>query len=264
MDSNGLVTITTDFGTQDIYAGVIKGVIYTMNSYTHIIDITNDIPAHDILNAAFTLVRAYEYFPEGTVHMAVVDPGVGGERMSVAIRTDHYYFVGPDNGIFTMVFQKEPAREIREIKNSPFIRDNISSTFHGRDVFAPCAGALAAGKDFSRIGPRVKSLVDLDYPHAKIDGNVMKGEILTVDSFGNLISNISAGEFNKFAGNRNIDVYFATDRFDTVRSFYGEVSPGDPLLLFGSSGFLEVSMNGGSASTYYMTSVGSTITIRRS
>jgi S-adenosyl-L-methionine hydrolase (adenosine-forming) len=151
MDTSGIITLTTDFGTRDPYAGIMKGMALTANPSAIIVDITHEIPPQDILNAAFTLMRAYQYFPAGTVHVAVVDPEVGGSRKRIAVRTERHIFVGPDNGIFGMVFQREAPLEIREIVNPPFVTERISNTFHGRDIFAPCAGHLSAGGTFPML-----------------------------------------------------------------------------------------------------------------
>jgi len=264
MKMSGLVTLITDFGTKDPYAGITKGMINEANKEVRIIDITHDIQAHDVLSAAFTLVRAYEYFPAGTVHVAIVDPEVGSKQRNIAVQTDQYMFVGPDNGIFSMVYEKEKNKEIREINNPTYFYKRVSSTFHGRDIYAPCAGHLSAGRDFTEIGQIVTNHKRIVYPEVIQDGNILKGEIVSIDSFGNLISNVPVHKFKSFAGKRKIGVSFATVRFNKIMDHYSEVSKGTPLVLFGSSGHLEISMNEGSASDYFMTSVGSTITIRRS
>ncbi|MFC1608300.1 S-adenosyl-l-methionine hydroxide adenosyltransferase family protein [Candidatus Latescibacterota bacterium] len=263
MEVCGLITLTTDFGTKEPYAGVVKGVIYSSNIKARIVDITHEIPPHDIINAAFTLVRAVEHFPEGSVHVAVVDPGVGSDRKSIAVKTDRFYYIGPDNGIFTLVLAHEKNVEIREIVNPPFVLEKISSTFHGRDVFAPCAGCLSAGLSFSHIGPVVRRIMRLTYPKIRQIGDIMEGEIVAVDSFGNLITNVSQSAFRSFLGRRKSEIYFGAERFSKILDRYSQVPEGTPLILFGSSGFLEISMNGGSASSYFMTGTGSQVTIKR-
>ncbi|MBN1292087.1 MAG: SAM-dependent chlorinase/fluorinase [Candidatus Latescibacteria bacterium] len=264
MIMSGLVTLTTDFGTKDPYAGIIRGMVYTTNLNAKIIDITHDIPPHDVVSAAFTIVRAYEFFPTGTVHIAIVDPKVGSKRKNIAVKTDRYIFIGPDNGIFSLVLGDDDAIEIREIVNPTFLQDKISSTFHGRDIYAPCAGHLSAGRDFSEIGPVLNRLKKLVYPQPEQNGNILKGEIVSIDSFGNLISNISIHAFNTFAGKRKIEVSFAAERFRKIMDHYSQAQKGTPLVLFGASGYLEISMNEGNAASYFMTSIGSTVTVRRS
>ncbi len=263
MEASGIITLTTDFGTRDPYAGIMKGMALTANPDAKIVDITHEIPPQDILNAAFTLMRAYAYFPAGAVHVAVVDPEVGGKRKGIAVRTERFFFVGPDNGVFSMVFQREKPLEIREILNPPFIMEHISNTFHGRDIFAPCAGRLSAGSAFSDIGPELSRTVFLRSPRPTRLRNFLEGEIISVDSFGNLVTNIPEKMFRSFAGKRKTEIYFATDRFPTVHRHYSEAPPGTPLALFGSSGYLEISVNAGNAQDYYMTSIGATVTVRR-
>jgi len=264
MRVNGIITFTTDFGTSDPYAGIMKGVVLQANPDARLVDITHDIPAHNIIDGAFTLARTYMYFPEGTIHVAVVDPGVGGGRKNIAVMTDRYFFIGPDNGLFSLVLAKdEEQREIRHIKNAPFVRDEISDTFHGRDVFAPCAGHLSAGGDFSHVGPLLNSYVKLVYPKVIREGNTLKGEVVSIDSFGNMITNITEDMFTSFAGGKKVTIFFGAEHFDGISRRYTDVPKGNPLVLFGSSGFLEVSMNEGNAVSYFMAAVRSPITIRK-
>lgn len=262
MFANGVITFISDFGIRDAYAGIMKGIVLTFNPNARLIDITHGIPPHDIINASFMLANAYEYFPPGTIHVAVVDPGVGGGRKNIAVLTENYFFVGPDNGIFTIVLSKEKVLEIREIKNSPFVMEKISNTFHGRDIFAPCAGNLSAGKNFSDVGPVINNIKYLEYPKVNTMGNTLTGEIVSIDSFGNMITNIYEEAVRSFTGKQEFEIYFATERFNIIESHYNDVPIGKPLVLFGSSGYLEISMNGGSASSYFMTPLGSTVTIQ--
>jgi len=263
MIMSGIVTFTTDFGTKDPYAGVMKGMVLTANLDARIVDITNEVPGHDIVHAAFIIARSYEFFPAGTVHVVVVDPEVGEKRKNIAILTKRFVFVGPDNGTFTMVLQKEKTIEIREIVNPPFVANRISNTFHGRDVFAPCAGHLSAGRLFADVGPLFPAIRPLRYPRAVHADNLLTGEVIAADSFGNLITNIPEHSFRSFVGKRRHEIYFATERFDTVLRHYSDVPIGTPVALFGSSGYLEVSINSGSAEDYFMAVPGSTVTVRR-
>ena len=262
MNANNVITFTTDFGIRDVYASVMKGIILKINPKAQLIDITHDIPKHDILNASFMLANAYKYFPQGTIHVAVVDPGVGSGRKNIAIITENYFFIGPDNGIFNVVLSKEKILEIREINNQPFLMDKISNTFHGRDVFAPCAGYLSKGESFSNVGPLMKHIKYIEYPKHTIKGNTLLGEIVSIDSFGNLITNIPEEVLKKFTGNKKFEIYFASERFSNIENHYYDVPVGKPLVLFGSSSYLEISMNGGNASLYFMTPKGSTISVQ--
>jgi S-adenosylmethionine hydrolase len=263
IESCGLVTITTDFGSKEAYVGMMKGAIYCANPHARIVDITHDVAPHDIIGAAFTLARAYEYFPEGTVHVAVIDPEVGGKRLNIVVRTSRFFFVGPNNGIFALALSRERDVEIREIVNPPFVRPRVSSTFHGRDVYGPCAGQISGGSAFEAVGPAVEQLVRLDYPKTRQDGDTLVGEIVSVDSFGNLITNISEHTLKSFAGRRKIEIYFANERFNEIRDHYSEVPKKTPLILYSSSGYLEISMNEGNAARYFMLSTGALVTVRR-
>jgi len=263
MQVNGIVTFITDFGNRDPYAGIMKGIVLGAYPEARIVDITHEIPPHDIINGAFMLVRSYRFFPEGTVHVAIVDPGVGGRRKNIAIKTNRYYFVGPDNGILSIAAEMEGNDETRIIQNPPFLLDKISDTFHGRDVFAPCAGHLSAGKSFEAVGPVVKRHKYLDFPSVKREGNVLTGEVVSVDSFGNMITNISDHAFRSFFGKRKFEIFFGTERFTRIMQRYIDVPRGMPLVLIGSCGFLEISMNEGNAADYFMTSIGTPVTVRK-
>ena len=262
--ANGIITFTTDFGLRDPYAGIMKGIALGINPNVKIVDITHDIPAHDILNASFTLAASYKFFPEGTIHTAIVDPGVGSSRKSIAIITENYVFIGPDNGIFSIIANKEKVCEIREIQNPPFVSDTISSTFHGRDIFAPCAAYLSTGRYFTDIGPVIKNISKINYPRTSKTTTVLTGEIVAVDSFGNLVSNISEKNFKAFVANNKFEIYFSSERFTKIENHYDDVPVGAPLILFGSSGYLEISMNSGSAHSYFMVPIGTTVSVRRS
>jgi S-adenosyl-L-methionine hydrolase (adenosine-forming) len=263
MIASGIVTLTTDFGTRDPYVGTMKARVLTANPNVRLVDITHEIPARDITVAAFTIARSYEFFPEGTIHVVVVDPDVGDRRKNIAILTRRHIFVGPDNGSFAMVLAHEKPLDIREIKNPPFLSEHISNTFHGRDIFAPCAGHLSAGRLFEDIGPELQQIRNLKYPRVTQQGNILTGEVVSVDSFGNMITNISEHTFLSFVGKHAFEIYFATERFDSVMKQYNDAPKGTSLLLFGSSGHLEISMNSGSAEEYFMTSEGSAVTVRR-
>lgn len=264
MYSNGIVTLTTDFGLSDPYAGIMRGAVLSTNPRATVVDITHGIPAHDIMTAAFTFANAYGFFPAGTVHAAVVDPGVGGVRKNIAVMTDRYFFVGPDNGILSIALAREGTVGIREIANPAFIRDIISNTFHGRDVFAPCAGMLSAGSAFENIGPLLTDYRKLTYPQPVIERDTLTGEVLVIDSFGNMVTNITETQFHTFIGSRSFEVYFASERFTRLASNYEEVPAGKPLAIIGSTGHLELSMSSGNAAEYFMSAAGSVISVRRS
>ena len=244
---NPVITLTTDFGFEDPFVGIMKGVILSICPEVQIVDVAHEVPPQCILGAAFILRESFSYFPHGTIHVAVVDPGVGSVRKPIIARTDHYFFVGPDNGIFGGVEQTEPIRQVVAITNPDLMLPSISNTFHGRDIFAPAAAHLAAGKDLSEFGPTCPQWVRLDYPKPKIDKTVLVGQIIWVDRFGNLITNISQTDFEQWIRGDRYTIVMGSTEVDQIRSSYASVQSGQVVAIFGSSGFLELAINRGSA-----------------
>ncbi|MCC6141247.1 MAG: SAM-dependent chlorinase/fluorinase [Nitrospira sp.] len=186
-----LIALLTDFGTKDYFVASMKGVILTIHPAARIVDISHDIGPHQIAEAAYCLQACYRTFPEGTVHVAVVDPGVGSHRRPILVATDRYYFVAPDNGVLTPIIDREAHVEIREIENRQYRLPSPGATFHGRDVFAPAAAWLATGAMLSSFGRLVSDPVRMNWPQPKVTARTIIGEIVYIDRFGNLISNIS-------------------------------------------------------------------------
>lgn len=230
------ISLLTDFGTADYFVGAMKGAILSVNPQAVITDITHHIPAQDVAAGAFTLLAAYDTFPAGTIHVAVVDPGVGSTRRPLAVTAGDYFFVGPDNGIFTYVYDREPSFKGFHLTNPTYFRHPVSSTFHGRDIFAPVAAALSSGVEPSSLGPQIFDPVRLSATLAP--------QIIHIDRFGNLITNITRHGFNP---GTSISVNGKVIR--AFRSFYGEKvgEPDEPFAIWGSAGFLEISVNGRSA-----------------
>ncbi len=237
-----LITLLTDFGSKDHYAGVMKGVILGINPDARIVDITHGVEKYNICEAAFMLKSYYRYFPPGTVHTAVVDPGVGGPRRPLAIEADGYFFVGPDNGIFSPVIASVNNPRAVEITNTAYMPGNLSATFHGRDIFAPAAARLSSGVDIRELGDPADGPVSLDVPEPSVNGNEISGVVLYADSFGNLVTNIPGGSIKR--GSR---VYVEGYALDRISGSYGEAVKGGLLAIIGSAGFLEISVNQGSA-----------------
>lgn len=194
--SRRVITLLSDFGTDDHSVAVMKGVILGVNPEVHIVDITHAISLYNIASGAEILAAAYHYFPKGTIHVAVVDPGVGGERRGILVATENYFFVGPDNGIFSHVYDDPAFLWVRDLRAVEFFLEKVSSTFHGRDVFSPVAGYLSAGENPEDFGPVIVNPVKLEIPrsHVRPGGNI-EGEVVHVDHFGNLITNIDTGVF---------------------------------------------------------------------
>ncbi|MDE0102216.1 MAG: SAM-dependent chlorinase/fluorinase [Bryobacterales bacterium] len=246
-----LLTLTTDFGLRDHYVGVMKGVIAGIAPEVGVIDITHDVPAFSIPEGAFAILQAYRWFPSGTAHVVVVDPGVGSHRNAVAARAGGHVFVAPDNGVLSFVFERHPEFEVRAIDTRHGLAE-ISRTFHGRDLFAPAAARLMAGLRFDQVGPRVREPVMLH----SMEPTARRGRVLHVDRFGNLVTNFRAGQL----GSREGLQLGSASVFVRVES-YAEAPAGDPFLIEGSSGYLEVSANRASAAQLLGVRAGAEIAI---
>jgi S-adenosylmethionine hydrolase len=227
------ITLLTDFGTADYFVGAMKGVILSINPKAVIVDISHEIPAQDVAAGAFNLLAACDTFPVGTIHVAVVDPGVGSARRPIAVTAGEHVFVGPDNGLFTHIYDRDNSFQAFHITASQYFRQPVSTTFHGRDIFAPTAAALSTGVDPTSLGPRITDPIRLSLPDAPT--------IIHIDHFGNLITNIIRDQFNgtRLAINGRV--------ISSFRSFFGEASGDEPFGIWGSAGFLEIAVNGGSA-----------------
>jgi S-adenosyl-L-methionine hydrolase (adenosine-forming) len=243
----GLITLTTDFSLNDSYVGTMKGVILRIYPEARLVDITHQITPQDILEASLVLEGAYRFFPAGTVHLVVVDPSVGGERRPILIAGHEHYFIGPDNGTFTRVLESDPDALVIEIREPQFLLPNISDTFHGRDVFAPAAAYVARGIAPEEIGPLVADPKRLQVPVPRIWGDQIRGEVIHIDSFGNIITNISREQFNQAVGPRTYRILINGKVIDRVHRTYDEQEKGRTLALFGSSGLLEIAVAEGMA-----------------
>jgi S-adenosylmethionine hydrolase len=255
-----IITLLTDFGMQDIYVAIMKGVIARINSNLKIIDLTHQIPPQNILAARFALMNAFPYFPEQTVHVAVIDPGVGSERKVVAIAVQNSFLVGPDNGLFSGILEQYQAQIAIELTNSQYwLQSNPSNTFHGRDIFAPVAAHLASGIALENLGAKIeinslKKMNILAYEH---QGDQIIGSIQYIDVFGNLITNIPATNLDNKSWQLWIDNVFIP-RGKT----YSSVSPGELVCLIGSHGWLEIAVNQGNAKIQLQKNCGDQIRIQ--
>lgn len=242
-----VITLLTDFGTVDYFVAAVKGVILTTNPEVSLVDITHEVPAQDIEAGAFTLLTCYRDFPSGTIHVAVVDPGVGSARRGIVIQAGSHYFIGPDNGLFSYICDRESAYEVFQLTEERYFRLNPSLSFHGRDVFAPVAAALSTGVKPEQFGPRIKDEVRLAplAPVSDQDGS-LRGRIIHIDHFGNCISNFTRADISdsdqvKLLVGRKVIRQFR-------RFFADDAGTKDKLFaIWGSAGFLELSINGGSA-----------------
>jgi S-adenosylmethionine hydrolase len=256
-----LITFTTDFGTRDWFVGTMKGVALGINARATIVDITHEIPSGDIRAGAFALAGSFQFFPTGTVHMAVVDPGVGSERKAIVVRTKSEFFVGPDNGVLSWALARTPAIAIHSVENPRYFLNPISRTFHGRDIFSPVAAHLSRGVAIHKFGPRVKHIEHLPWPKAEIKAHRVMGEVVYVDRFGNAITNIEA-ESVAAANQIKGKVFLRGKLLCSIASFYGSVRKGLPVAVFGSSGFLEIAVNGGNAARQFRIKAGASVAVK--
>ncbi len=236
------VSIVTDFGTADPYVGIMKGVMLTINSQAVLVDVSHDVSPGAIREGAFILGASWPFFPPGTVHLAVVDPGVGTGRAPVVLAAGGHFFVGPDNGLFTLLLDAFPGASAWRLEAGAYRLPRVSATFHGRDLFAPAAAWLSRGVPPSAFGSRIPSLVRLPRAVPEPIPGGLEGAICHVDRFGNLVTNIEAGVISR----GRWTVRLAGETMALHRT-YGDVASGRFLALIGSFGYLEVSVNGGSA-----------------
>jgi len=245
-----VITLLSDFG--DVYPASMKGVILGINPAAGIVDISHSAPRHDIRAGAFILMTTAKYFPSGTVHIAVVDPGVGTKRRPIAIRADApgsglQYFIGPDNGLLIPAARSIGEFKVYEITNKNLIRESISGTFHGRDIFAPVGAYISKGLDIGDVGEMIFDFVDLDFGKGVKKNGTLEGRIIFIDSFGNIVTNISKDLVDFQHG----DILEIQNTRILFHSSYGFCKMGEPLALIGSHGFLEIAINRGNAALYF-------------
>jgi S-adenosyl-L-methionine hydrolase (adenosine-forming) len=242
-----IVALLTDFGTRDYYVASMKGVVLDLCPDAALVDISHEIPPQDVLAGALTLEACYRDFPAGAIYLVVVDPGVGSSRRRLAAEAGGYRFVAPDNGVLAGVFADAPPDRLVELSGTRYARPTISRTFEGRDLFAPAAGWLARGLDLTSLGPPIGDYLRLDIPAPAARSGELCGEVLLVDRFGNLITNISREGLAEWAASREVAVRAGGRSVGRIVSTYAEVERGALCALFGSTGRLEVSVNSGSA-----------------
>jgi S-adenosylmethionine hydrolase len=247
-----IITLTTDFGDKDPYAAIMKGVILSINPHGIIVDLTHKIPPQDILQAAFIVRNSYRYFPKNAIHIAIVDPGVGSERLPLLITTKWGFYVGPDNGIFSIVLRENPSEKIIKIENKDYMLKEISNTFHGRDIFAPASAYLSLGEDPKKFGSEIKEIVKLAWTDPKINQCEIIAKIIHVDTFGNIITNISQKLFKETVGKGGFNLVIKEGLIiEKISNSYKGRKAGEPLAIFGSSGFLEISLQNDNASSEF-------------
>jgi S-adenosylmethionine hydrolase len=265
-----VITLLTDFGLQDEYVGVMKGVILSINPAAHLIDITHNITRHDVRQAAIAISASFRYFPKGSIHVIVVDPGVGGKRKAICLKQEDHFFVAPDNGVLSMVIQDKKVEKICEITNQKYFLKPLSNTFHGRDIFAPVAAHLSKGVDILRFGQKVPlesvSRFETSAPFVSAKDELV-GKVISIDHFGNIVTNITKEAFEGFIDDtRSTEVEVRLGRFKIrrVSKSYDGVKVGSSVAIFGSRNLLEVSLNQGDASSYFKARIGQAVKVKSS
>ncbi len=279
------ITLTTDFGTSDIYVGVMKGVILNINPNVQIVDITHAISPQDIHEAAFTINSAYRFFPKGTIHVVIVDPGVGSDRQAMVCKTDDGFFVCPNNGVLSYLLQHIESEEVDTpeavvIENPSYILPRVCNTFHGRDIFAPVAAHLSLGVSLTDIGSPIRDLIRFPFPAIYTTHDTLTGQIINVDSFGNLITNITENSLADFLllsnskadAGKELDKQIVSTQFEIIagrtslkklNGTYAESKAGTPLAIIGSFGLLEIAINLGNAEAHLGLKTGNKVIVRR-
>jgi S-adenosylmethionine hydrolase len=247
-----ILSLLTDFGTTDYFVGAMKGAILSVNADARIIDITHEIPPHDIYAGAFALLAAYSSFPRRTIHVAVVDPGVGSERRPILVTTRDYYFVGPDNGLFGYVYEREEEVRVFHLTNDKYFRATVSNTFHGRDLFAPVAAAVSKGVAPEELGQEITDYVRLEPLAVRgLEDGRMEASVIHVDRFGNCITNLTRECLTEEMLLKRARLLIRGREITSFRKFFAEegAGPGELFAVWGSAGFLELAAFQTSAAT---------------
>jgi len=259
-----VITLTTDFGLEDEYVGVMKGVILGINPEVKIIDISHYVNPQDVKWASFLVFYSYKYFSKGTIHVVVVDPGVGSERDIICVKANGHIFLCPDNGIITKVVENVNPKGIYLVKNEKYFLSCISDTFHGRDIFAPVAAHLSIGRPFTNVGPKIKEIKRIKLPGIKKTARSIKGEIMHIDRFGNIVTNIEKNIISEIESNYEfikVEVAEVNVKIKGIKKSYQEVKVGQLLSVIGSRELLEISKNKGNAAKFLEAKTGMTVKV---
>jgi S-adenosyl-L-methionine hydrolase (adenosine-forming) len=259
-----IITLTTDFGTNDHFVGVMKGVILEIVPEAEIVDICHSVQAFDVLDGALTISQAYSYFPSRTVHIVVVDPGVGTARRPIIASSEKYHFVAPDNGVLSLIYARETRMHVRHITAEHYFLQPVSNTFHARDIFSPVAAYLSKEVDSLKFGEEVQEYVRFSAPKPKaVEANRLRAVVLKVDRFGNLITNITPQDVPALFGQgaKNFKITVGKSEIKEIRNAYAEGSPNEVIAILGSMGFLEIAANRGAATQLTGAGKGSEVSI---
>ncbi|MEM3550151.1 MAG: S-adenosyl-l-methionine hydroxide adenosyltransferase family protein [Candidatus Bathyarchaeia archaeon] len=262
---SSIITLTTDFGLSDPYVAEMKAVILRINPSALIIDITHQVEKFNIRIGAYVLAAAAPYFPDGTIHVAVVDPGVGTKRKPIIIETSRAHFIGPDNGVLVLAASHMDIKDVYEIKNPKFMLSKVSATFHGRDIFAPAAAYLSKGISPSELGSKIRRIVMPKFARPTFKRGFLEGEIIYIDGFGNIITNSTAKHLDLLGVKEKIGVKLGRLKLMLkLCRAYADVEVKKPLAIIGSNDFLEISINQGNAAKTFNVKVGDKIRLYRS
>jgi S-adenosylmethionine hydrolase len=257
-----IITLTTDYGTNDNYVGVMKGVILNINPDVTIVDISHSVLAHDILDGALTIANAAKYFPPRTIHLVVVDPGVGTARRPILVAGDTHYFVAPDNGVLSAVYDQSEAIHAFHINAEHYFLNPVSNTFHGRDIFAPTAAWLSKTWQTQSFGEEVEDFVRFAIPKPKATGNVIKCVVLRVDHFGNLVTNLKPEDAPALvAPDAKFTIRVGNGVTQRMVGTFSDGAAGEPIALIGSTGYVEIAVNKGNAARTLGAARGSEVTV---
>lgn len=255
-----IITLTTDFGLQDYYVSAMKAVMLGLAPKARLIDVSHDIPPQDIMAGAWVIRNSAFLFPEGSVHLVVVDPGVGTSRNPIALKIDGQYFVGPDNGIFSLFYDEFDVEAVK-LNNHAYWRDQASNTFHGRDIFAPVAAHLSTGVELSELGDPIEDLVTYHWAVPIADKDGLQGWIVHIDRYGNLVTNISESLIKETISDGVVKIYVGNTMLNKFVTTFGDVEEGEPAAYIGSSGMLEIGINKGNAGRMLSVDKGAQISI---
>jgi len=258
-----VIALLSDFGTRDHYAGTMKGVILNICPDATLVDITHEVPAHDVLDGSLQLAGAARYFPAGTIFLAVVDPGVGSARRGIAAEAGDYRFVAPDNGVLTSVLREWAPKKIVELTDRRYARPTVSRTFEGRDRFAPAAAWLAKGTQLTALGRPAPDYHRLDIPAAVVDESAVTGVVLRIDRFGNVVTNIDRRTFESVAKSGTMEVTVGGRSIGRLVATYADIQPGEICALFGSTDHLELAANSESAADRLQLGRGGVVAVNR-
>ncbi|MCM8824201.1 MAG: SAM-dependent chlorinase/fluorinase [Candidatus Omnitrophica bacterium] len=259
-----VIGLLTDFGYKDNYVGVMKAVILNINPKVNIVDITHSVTSHSVSEGAFLLWKSYRFFPKDSIFLVVVDPGVGSQRRAIAVKTKNYYFVGPDNGVLYLAVKEDSLKKIVSLDNKNYFLKYVSSTFHGRDVFSSIVGYISKGVDIEILGKKNSDMESLEISKPLISKDRIKGEIIYIDNFGNIVTNITKDDFLSVFKNKKFIASLNGRNFSEIYDCYNYAPKRKPFFIEGSFSYLEVSLKESSASKYFKARIGNQVEIKLS